>query len=466
MKRKTHAEFVTQVKLALPDVIVAGEYINARTKVSVACQKCGYSWNANPFDLIYGHGCPRCAGKERKTPERFAFEVHSANPGVELIEDYVNASTKILARCRVCGHEWKANPSTLLAGNGCPACAGTRKKTHGEFVEELKKISPDISVLGSYKNNRTKLLVKCKRCGHTWKQTPHNLIDGRSRCPKCTHSSTSFVEQYIIGFMRQIIPPASILERDTNAIGMELDIFIPSLKLAFEPGAWFWHKDKLGTDGEKRIRCQSRGIRLVTIYDKVPPNEMINGRDVYSYSYDLRVEKDKTELQNLLIKITRENFDDEILAKVDWCLVENYAYEHSIKTTTEKYAEKIRRKAINVTVIGEYKSSSSRIRVRCNSCGHEWSPRADALLSGNSSCRKCRQAKSATKHLKEASQYLNEVNSRNPTIEVIGPYQKAASRIHVRCKLCGHEWNPVANSLICKHPSACPRCWGGKRAPK
>jgi hypothetical protein len=40
----------------------------------------------------------------------------------------------------------------------------------------------------------------------------------------------------------------------------------------------------------------------------------------------------------------------------------------------------------------------------------------------------------------------------------LGQYIKASERIHVRCRVWGREWNPVANTLIRKNSSACPEC--------
>lgn len=128
MRRKSQDEFVSEVAQSLPDIRVEGAYVNSRTKVAVSCVVCGYEWQANPFDLIYGHGCPRCAGKERKIPERFESEIAAANPGIELIDSYRNTSTKMLVRCRTCRFEWLASPSTLRVGIGCPSCGGTLKK--------------------------------------------------------------------------------------------------------------------------------------------------------------------------------------------------------------------------------------------------------------------------------------------------------------------------------------------------
>ena len=139
--------------------------------------------------------------------------------------------------------------------------------------------------------------------------------------------------------------------------------------------------------------------------------------------------------------------------------VVNVAYKNSVKTDTDEFIEKLSAKGIDVEVIGVYKSSSSRIRVQCKTCGHIWSPRADTLLSGNSSCKKCGVVKNGKAHLKSHEVFISEVDDRNPTVEVMGRYTKAADRIHVRCRICGFEWYPVANSLVRKKPSACPMCY-------
>lgn len=66
----------------------------------------------------------------------------------------------------------------------------SRKKTHEEFIEELKEINPNIEVLGEYKNNRTGIKCKCKVCGYMgddkkdWTPRPDDLLS-RGECPGC-----------------------------------------------------------------------------------------------------------------------------------------------------------------------------------------------------------------------------------------------------------------------------------------
>ena len=59
-----------------------------------------------------------------------------------------------------------------------------RKKTHTEFIEELKIVNPEITVIGEYVNAVTKIKVK-HTCGYKWKVTPNSLLKG-NYCPKCS----------------------------------------------------------------------------------------------------------------------------------------------------------------------------------------------------------------------------------------------------------------------------------------
>ena len=457
-KRKTHEEFVTDLREVSASISVIGEYTNCRTKILVRCDTCGYQWLAGPSDLLGGHGCPRCSKKERKTTSRFCKEVAVVNPSIEVMDEYINTSTKIKVRCTACGYSWMANPSTLLCGNGCPSCAGTKKKSQDEFVRKLNIVNPDVELLGEYKNNRTKVLVRCSRCGYKWSVTPHNLLDARSRCPQCTHSSTSFMEQFIVGWLSQALGTDAVIHRDTTAIGAELDVYVPSLKLAFEPGAWHWHKDKLKEDCLKRSRCTEKGIRLITIYDKVPEEEQFAAKDVFLYTYDIRIHKGSDQLARLLSTVIHEQGVSVSDLDVNLDDIVNLAYKNSVKSDTDKYIEKLAANGIDVKVLGVYKSSASRIQVQCKVCGHIWAPRADTLLQGNSNCKKCGIIKNGKAHLKSHEKFLTEAEERNPTVEILGHYTKAADKIHVRCRLCGLEWYPVANSLVKKNPSSCPEC--------
>ncbi len=85
MKRKSHGDFVSELKQSKPNIIVVGEYINCSTKIEICCSKCNHSWFATPNSLLRGSGCPQCANNQKKSHDRFVVEIREINPYIENI---------------------------------------------------------------------------------------------------------------------------------------------------------------------------------------------------------------------------------------------------------------------------------------------------------------------------------------------------------------------------------------------
>lgn len=121
------------------------------------------------------------------------------HPNIEILGEYINSYTKILCRCKVDGYEWYAFPSSLSEGKGCAKCGNSLKRTHEEFISEMFLINLNIEIIGTYKNARTKLLVRCKICGREWEITPSDLLNGVSCCSKNNKSKGEIeIEKYLI----------------------------------------------------------------------------------------------------------------------------------------------------------------------------------------------------------------------------------------------------------------------------
>ena len=167
MRKKTHSEFVDQIRNINPMINILSEYENDRTKVLCECCQCQYQWMATPSHLVQGKGCPEC-GKKRsnarktKTNDVFIAELALINPNIDVLGKYENSKKKIEVRCKLCGHIWTPIPSSLLRGSGCPVCSGTMKKTHTKFVKQMERINKDVEVVGQYNNCEDKIKVKCK----------------------------------------------------------------------------------------------------------------------------------------------------------------------------------------------------------------------------------------------------------------------------------------------------------------
>lgn len=120
----------------------------------------------------------------RKTMNQFMSEMNEKHPTLEVLSEYVNNRTKVNLRCKICGHEFSAVPASLYMGHGCPPCHGYIIYNQEKFVDKISKQNPKIIVLGNYINSQTKIDVKCKDCGYEWKATPNALLKSKS-CPKC-----------------------------------------------------------------------------------------------------------------------------------------------------------------------------------------------------------------------------------------------------------------------------------------
>lgn len=121
---------------------------------------------------------------KKKTHEQYVNELLIINPNIEVIGLYVDTHTKILHRCKIDQYEWEARPHDLLREKGCPICAGTQKKTHDKYIEELTRLHSNIEVVGHYVNNRVPILHKCIIDDCEWYAAPTNILKGKG-CPIC-----------------------------------------------------------------------------------------------------------------------------------------------------------------------------------------------------------------------------------------------------------------------------------------
>ena len=184
-KKKTHEEYVEELKLKNANIEVIGRYINTYTKILHRCKIDGYEWMSRPNSILCGKSCPMCYGNIKKTHEQYVMEAAKVNPYIEVVVEYINAQTKILHRCKIDGYEWYIAPTTILNNHGCPICGNAIKRTHDEYIIEVNKINSNIEVVGEYINAQTKILHRCKIDGYEWCATPDSILRDHG-CPVCS----------------------------------------------------------------------------------------------------------------------------------------------------------------------------------------------------------------------------------------------------------------------------------------
>lgn len=180
LKQKHNAKLI---KKGIP-LLAVGLYETgiANVKQEYLCEH-GHFFKADRARTMAGKTkCPSCPGKDkRRNHEGYLADLKAINSTLEPIEPYAGTDKKILHRC-VRGHETKIIPQSVLRGTGCGVCAGNAKKTTEQYKKELTITA--IDVIEEYRNATTKIMHKCIDCAHEWSARPHDIIHG-SGCPAC-----------------------------------------------------------------------------------------------------------------------------------------------------------------------------------------------------------------------------------------------------------------------------------------
>lgn len=401
---------------------------------------------------------------KRKTQEQFIEELKKVNKDIESLETYSGNKQKILLRCKICGNEWKATPHDLLSRHGCPICGYEKQKkaqrySHEMFLQNLKNVNSDIDVLDEYINNHAKINFQCKICGRIWKTVPNSVLLGHG-CPDCARSSTSFLEQVILQSFILALGKDAVISRDRDLIGMELDIVIPSLKVAYEPGSWAWHYNKREIDTKKRDECAKIGYQLITIYADYKLSEAPFDKNCYTSAIHLgnsNWSKTKSFVQKLLYQQKIKLREDQ------WETIRSNAIEKSKKRTGKDFVDALYIVNPRIKVIGKYLDNSTKVRFQCLTCGNVWEAMPGSVLSGHG-CPTCAKRRTADLIRKSHEQFILEMKRINPNISIIGKYVNTKTKILCECRICKNMWEMRPQGLL--KGQGCPTCGRIRAAEK
>lgn len=312
-KKKTHEEFVEELKIRNPhfdNLEFVNKYVNAKTHITCRCKTHDYIWDAHPWSLLQGSGCPIC-GRERTynsttfTHEKFLDKMRGINSNIEILGHYTRAVEKIKCRCKICGNVWYPTASNILAGHGCKKCmdntlSSDRRKNIESLYEQSKEIAKIIDIdFSCYQNGNSKLSCTCKVCNNKWKVTYKNLLAGRG-CPKCNKNSKGeakislFLDTQSIYFIQNYSFDELV---SNNNYKLSYDFYLPKYNLLIEyqgeqhehPVKHFGGKEQFKKqqehDKRKREYAKEHGIELLEIwywdYNKIDKilNDKLNIND-------------------------------------------------------------------------------------------------------------------------------------------------------------------------------------------
>ncbi|AHL18935.1 DUF4379 domain-containing protein [Listeria phage LP-032] len=126
-----------------------------------------------------------------------------------------------------------STPNCIKAGRGCPKCGGSLKLTHEEYTERVKEINPKVEVLGTYINSFTSVLHGCKTCKHVWKAIPSDIKRGKG-CPKCSTGKTEkSVVEYVEKLGYKVEPQKTFEGMKYRGL-LKCDLYLPELNAIIE----------------------------------------------------------------------------------------------------------------------------------------------------------------------------------------------------------------------------------------
>lgn len=134
-------------------------------------------------------------------------------------------------------------------------------------IEETGKFSL-IDDPNCYKNKYQRLQLKCKKCGETQVKNMM-MINAGSVCFSCSpKESKGQIE--VFNFVKSIAPDALLSDR-TLISPKEVDVLVPSARLAIEYNGLYWHSttiisDKNYHERKRRSVCES-GHRFFMLYE-------------------------------------------------------------------------------------------------------------------------------------------------------------------------------------------------------
>jgi N-acetylglutamate synthase-like GNAT family acetyltransferase len=189
----------------------------------------------------------------------------------EIYEQNFNGKDKkISVKCNTCEYKFNTTSARINQGFGCEKCgyksSADKRRTPFEEVQKTVENAGYTLITKDYIRFSQKLEIFCPKHG-IFLMNLNDITSGRG-CRDCSHTSPK-AQKELYSFIKDFYPDA--INNDRSLIKpLELDIYVPSLKLAIEYCGLYWHSEeyKANDDHYNKMRlCNEKGIRLITVFE-------------------------------------------------------------------------------------------------------------------------------------------------------------------------------------------------------
>lgn len=448
-----------------------------------------------------GAGCPYLSGHAiwigfndlPTTNPDLAREWHpTLNDGLTPSNVSSGSNRKVYWQCPKCNYVWQAKVlNRAIGGRGCPCCANKvavkgindLATTHPEIAKEwYQPLNGNVTPYDVTYGCGKKYNWVCPR-GHVYSATVLHRASGGTECPVCNSGrQTSFAEQALYYYVKQVFPSAINSYKAIFTKGMELDIYIPEVKIGIEYDGVYWHHKKTETyerEQRKYAICKKNGIKLLRVrekrkHEKATDSPAADWNIIYTEN-----NSDKTTLNRIIEEVINrvwseadknQDYNNCILnIDVNRDRFEILAYlKGPVKNSVQEVAPELV-KEWDYEKNGELKpdmisgGSAQSVHWICQTCGYRWETKIYSRVKNHSSCPKCA-------HLL-LEKGVNDLETMMPELLVDWDYEgnsknnifpteimyNSGTKVKWICHTCGHKWTISLNARTV-HGAGCIKC--------
>lgn len=213
---------------------ISKDYIKNSSKVSWECEF-KHKWAASPSSVINNTWCPYCA-RYFSHDEVLKYINNVGGTLAEIPDGYISRNTIISYTCN-CGCKISKKFRSIKEGYDCRECAYDKQRLTIDDMQVIAKNNNGKCLSSTYINTGTKLLWECEKL-HQWHARPADIKSG-GWCPHCPNKTQASLTKIIKKIFNNCRIYSNYRELDwlinpSTGRKLEIDIYIPKLKLAIE----------------------------------------------------------------------------------------------------------------------------------------------------------------------------------------------------------------------------------------
>ncbi len=206
-------------------------------------------------------------------------------------------------------------------------CDKTRIKNSLLKIEKRLNLL-DLELIDNFKNITEKTRLKCLKCNTIFESILDYIFHSYGLCPKCfpCNNGSSLGEKEVFDFISNLIGKTLVLNKCRNIIKnpktnrfLELDIYVPTKKIAFEYNGIYYHSDLRSNNPiyfhlQKTKLCEEKDIQLIHIFEDewMFKKNIVKSRikQILGISNNERIHARKCEIKEIEPKVKNEFLEE------------------------------------------------------------------------------------------------------------------------------------------------------------